>query len=47
MKLEAITSHWPLTYFSVLGDGAGVDLQDVQTSLFVGQFNIYDTVGDF
>lgn len=35
---------WPLTYFSVLGDGAGVNLEDVQASLFIGQFNIYNRV---
>lgn len=31
----------------MLGDGAGVNLEDVQTSLFIRQFDIYNTVGDF
>lgn len=30
-----------LTYFSMLGDGTGVDLEDIQTSLFIGQFNVW------
>lgn len=30
-----------LTDLSVLGDGTGVDLQDVQASLLIGQLNIW------
>lgn len=30
------TSEGALTYFPVLGDRTGVDLEDVQTSLFIG-----------
>lgn len=32
-----------LTYFSMLCDGTGVDLENVQTSLFIGQFNVCKT----
>lgn len=32
-----------LTYFSMLGDGTGVDLEDVQTSLFIRQFDVWRT----
>lgn len=32
-----------LTYFTMLGDGTGVDLEDVQTCLFIGQFNVWRT----
>lgn len=42
-RLSRPPSH-PLTYFSVLGDGTGVNLQDVQASLFIGQFNICNRV---
>lgn len=31
---------YSLTYFSMLGDGTGVNLEDVKTSLFIGQFNV-------
>lgn len=50
---EARRSKWqpgrmhgfdPLTYLSVLGDGAGVNLEDVQTSLLIGQFNVCNRV---
>lgn len=36
--LEAFssTSEGALTYFPVLSDGTGVDLEDVQTGLFIG-----------
>lgn len=41
---------YPLTYLSVLGDGAGVNLEDVQASLLIGQFNVWNREeggGDF
>lgn len=33
---------YPLTYLSVLGDGAGVNLEDVQASLLIRQFNVWN-----
>lgn len=41
------TQFCSLTYFSVLGDWTRVDLEDVQTSLFIGQFDICRTQEDF